>query len=67
MSKHKVVGQNGIPCPRCGCLTEIREHTEITAKQLAKPYYFTRWYYCRNPHCVVTLHMSEEFKVVNCP
>jgi hypothetical protein len=35
MSNHKVVGMNGDPCPRCGEPTQIREHTEITAKHLA--------------------------------
>jgi hypothetical protein len=36
MSNHKVVGMNGDPCPRCGEPTQIREHTEITAKDLAQ-------------------------------
>ena len=60
---NRVIGRNGIPCPRCGEPTEIREHVAITDKHLRQPYYFSRWFYCRNPKCRVTLHTIEEFKV----
>lgn len=60
---YAVVGQNGIACPCCGLPTEIREHRQITEKHLNQSYYFSRWFYCRNPHCIVTLHMAEKFKV----
>jgi hypothetical protein len=58
-----VLGRDGVPCPRCGLPTEVRAHHEITEKQLRQPYYFSRWFYCRNPNCVVTSHMSEMYKV----
>ena len=58
-----MIGRNGIPCPRCGEPTEIREHVAITSKHLRQPYYSSRWFYCRNPKCRVTLHTIEEFKV----
>jgi hypothetical protein len=64
-SRHRTVSGEGVRCPRCDLPTEIREHREITAKHLSQPYYFTRWFYCRNPNCPVTLHMSEAYKVVN--
>jgi hypothetical protein len=60
---YRVVGQHGVLCPRCRQPTEIREHILLTKRHLRQPYYFSRWFYCRNPSCPVTLHMSEAFKV----
>jgi hypothetical protein len=62
LRSYHVVGRNGVPCPRCGEPTEIREHMSITDKHLRQPYYFRRWFYCRNPSCSVTLHLVEDFK-----
>jgi hypothetical protein len=70
LSKKKsfiVVGQNGIPCPRCGAPTEIREHSSITPKHLSQPYYYSRWFNCAAADCRTTLVMSDEFKVLNDP
>ena len=61
--KYCVVGHDGLPCPRCRQPMEIREHVLITKRHLQQPYYFSRWFYCRNPRCPVTLHLSEAFKV----
>ena len=63
LKTYRVIGRNGIPCPRCGQQTEMREHVAITDKHLRQPYYFSRWFYCRNPQCPVTLHVTENFKV----
>jgi len=63
--RYMVMGADGVPCPRCALPTEIRQHAEITAKHLRQPYFFSRWFYCRNPDCPVTIHMQEEFKVWN--
>jgi hypothetical protein len=63
--RHLKVPGWGDPCPRCCQPTEIREHPEITEKHRRQPYYFTRWFYCTNPHCIVTLHMAERYKVWN--
>jgi hypothetical protein len=60
---YRVIGGNGLPCPRCGQATQIREHVAITDKHLRQPYYFSRWFYCRNPQCPVTMHVTENFKV----
>jgi hypothetical protein len=60
-----IVGSSGEPCPRCGCPTQIREHRYITAKELRKPYYYSRWFFCRNPACKTTLVMPERYKVFN--
>jgi hypothetical protein len=61
--KHKVVGMNGDPCPRCRKPTEIREHTEITAKHLAQPFFYERWFNCVNPACKTTLIMPDRYRV----
>jgi hypothetical protein len=60
----KIIGIDGPPC-RCGCPTEIRERKRITGKELARPFYYTRWYNCRNRDCTTTLIMPDEFKVWN--
>jgi len=51
MGTRKIVGENGDPCPRCGKPTEIREHREVTEKQLQQPFYYSRWFYCTNRRC----------------
>ena len=60
-----IVGLDGPPCPRCGCLTEIREHERITAKELAKQFYYSRWYNCLNRNCKTAIIHADEFKVCN--
>jgi hypothetical protein len=46
---------------------EVREHASIGPKQLRQPYYYSRWYCCRNKQCRTTLVMPDEFKVWNEP
>lgn len=53
----------GPPCPRCKHATAVREHPAITEKQLRQPFYYSRWYICRNPACKTTTIMPEEFRV----
>jgi hypothetical protein len=60
-----IVGSSGDPCPRCGCPTQIREHRYITAKELRKPYYYSRWFFCRNPHCKTSTIVLPEYRVFN--
>jgi aspartate carbamoyltransferase regulatory subunit len=63
---YRIMPGAGVPCPKCKRPTQIREHKELTHKHLVKqPYYFTRWFYCRNTNCNVTAHMAEQFKVIN--
>jgi hypothetical protein len=59
----KIVSFDGPPCPRCGCPTEIREHERITEKELARPFYYSRWYNCRNEKCQTNIIHADEFKV----
>jgi hypothetical protein len=59
------VGADGPPCPRCHRATEIREHAKITEKILAQPFYYSRWYYCRNPHCRTNVIHDDRFRVWN--
>jgi len=61
----KIVSLDGPPCPRCGGPTEIREHERITEKELAKQFYYSRWYNCPNQDCITTTIMPDEFKVRN--
>lgn len=63
--KHKVIGQDGEACPRCGCPTEIREHTAVTEKHRRQPFYYTRWFNCTNLTCRTTLIMPKQFIVWN--
>lgn len=53
----------GVPCPRCGRPTQVREHAAITDKLLRQPYYFSRWFRCLYRDCKVTLIMVEKYKV----
>ena len=61
----KIVSLDGPPCPRCRCPTEIREHERITEKELAKQFYYSRWYNCGNAKCQTTIVHADEFKVWN--
>jgi hypothetical protein len=61
----KIVGFDGPPCPRCGYRTEVGEHVRVTKKELARPFYYTRWFNCRNRDCTTTPIMPDEFKVWN--
>jgi hypothetical protein len=61
----KIVSLNGPPCPRCGCPTEIREHERITEKELARPFYYSRWYNCPNEDCQTKQIMPPAFRVWN--
>jgi hypothetical protein len=58
-----VTGTDGVPCNRCNLPTEIREHKAITDKHLRQPFYYSRWFYCRNQSCVVSTIMLEEYKI----
>jgi hypothetical protein len=62
--KRTVVPGAGDPCPRCGVPMEIREHNGIGEKQLRQPFFYTRWFCCRNPRCKTTLVMPERYKVL---
>jgi hypothetical protein len=62
---HVTVSSSGVPCPRCGRATEIREHRYVTAKELRRPFYFCRWFYCRNPRCKTTTIVLPEHRVHN--
>ena len=59
-----IVPGDGPPCPMCCRPTQIREHRQITADLVAKPYYFRRWFCCVNRRCKTKLVMRDEFKVV---
>jgi len=61
----RIVSEDGVPCPRCGRPTQIREHVEIKPKHRAQPFYYSRWYNCAHDDCATTLIMREEFKVWN--
>jgi hypothetical protein len=60
-----IVGSSGDPCPRCGQPTEIREHRYITAKQLRKAFYYSRWFYCTNARCKTTTIVLDRYRAFN--
>lgn len=62
---YEVVDYEGLPCPRCGVLSETRKHKEITSKQRNQPFYYSVWFNCINTNCRTTIFMSEDYKVVN--
>jgi hypothetical protein len=62
-SSYVIVPGPGIPCPRCGRPTQIREHRTITERHRRQPYYFTRWFRCMHRACHTTLIMCNEYKV----
>jgi hypothetical protein len=63
MDNMKRLFSGGPPCPRCNQQTEVREHVAVTAKELAKPFYYSRWYKCLNSRCRTNLIMPNEFRV----
>lgn len=68
MSKKKhyeVVDHVGLPCPRCGELSETRKHKAMTEKIRRQPYYYTVWFNCVNTRCHTTVFMSDDYKVWN--
>jgi len=56
---------DGTTCELCGSVAEVREHRQITAKQLNKAFYYSRWYYCNNPKCSRNVFMKKEHEVWN--
>jgi ABC-type transport system substrate-binding protein len=44
---------------------QIREHDGVGEKQLRKPFYYLRWFYCLNKNCRTTTVMPERHKVMN--
>lgn len=60
-----IIGHNGPPCPRCGKRTQERRHRKVTAKELARPFYYAKWFYCENGRCKTTMIMPDEHKVWN--
>ena len=61
----KAILGTGIPCPNCGEVSELRYHKEITQKELARPFYYSKWYNCKNPECRTTIFMEGADKVFN--
>lgn len=62
---YKVLEPDGTTCPRCDSIAETRAHVSITEKHLKQPFYFRRWYNCKNESCPTTTFMLEDWKVWN--
>jgi hypothetical protein len=62
---YAIVSNDGPPCPRCGRATEIREHADLTEKQLMQDFYYSRWCYCINPKCRTKRIVSSDDIVWN--
>jgi len=67
MTRAVVVAGAGDPCPRCGRPTEIREHPRITERERRRPFYYRRWFMCRNPACRTTTIVPAKYQVFNAP
>jgi hypothetical protein len=67
MKRHVVIAGEGDPCPRCGQPTEIREHACISNSELRRPFYYRRWFMCRNPDCRTTTIVPAQYRVFNAP
>lgn len=65
MSRHITLGTSGVCCPRCGRATEIREHKAIGPRDLRRPFFYSRWFYCANPRCKTSTVVLSEYRVFN--
>ena len=65
LGRYVAIPGAGEPCSRCGQPTQIREHFAIGARELSRPHYYSRWFYCLNPSCKTTLIMPSQFIVWN--
>src|SRR5215472_13651693 len=67
MSKRnrRIVDHDGPACPRCRRPLQVREHVEITQRELARSAYYRRWFYCSYPDCRTTTVMFDEDRVSN--
>jgi hypothetical protein len=63
LAKWQRTACEGIACPRCGELTQVRTHDAITPRLKRQPFYFRQWYACLNPACATTTIMRDEDKV----
>ena len=61
----RIIAGDGIPCPRCGRPTQIREHKAVKPKQLRQPFYYARWFYCLHEDCQTRQIMRDEDMVWN--
>lgn len=65
MKKYKLREPDGTQCELCNSVAEVREHTEITAQVLKQPFYYSQWYFCKDPHCKREIFFNEKYKVIN--
>lgn len=61
----KIIQSDGTVCELCNTVAEVREHRSIGAKEKARPFYFSRWYECKNPVCPRRTFFKEQYKIVN--
>lgn len=59
----KIVARNGPACPRCGAPTQVREHKRVGQRELSKLFYFSKWFFCANPHCVTNTILPPAYRV----
>ncbi len=63
--KSIVVSGDGDPCPRCGKPMQIRQYNAIDEEQMRQPFFYTRWFCCKNENCKTTLVMPARYKCVS--
>jgi hypothetical protein len=62
---HIIVENKDVACPRCNVLAEAREHNGISEKILRQPFYYMKWFNCRNHNCKTSIFMLDTYKVFN--
>jgi hypothetical protein len=63
MANFKIIAFDGPPCPRCGQPTQVREHKAIRARELRRPFYYSKWFYCANPRCATNTILPPAYCV----
>ena len=65
MTKSVIIDLVVPQCPRCRRAMEVREHDCLRRKQLAQPFYDSRWYRCAYADCRTTFVMPTQFIIWN--
>lgn len=57
------IDEDGEECPRCGQVSTARIHARITEKLLSQPYYYSKWFCCKNRRCRTDIFYNEIYRV----
>lgn len=54
---------SGIPCVKCGTISELRKREVFLDKDFDKEFIYSKWFRCNNKDCITKIFYCEEFKV----